>query len=237
MARKSKKEKPSTIADPKALLKDLTKKKPVGESAVPKLKANKEKGTLDLEENEASQLLGAEQIEGDLGLRQNALSQMEEFLQDTEGLVPDILKGTSLTQEDLHAVEAPVEEAADPNAPTGNIWQDSMIFFRQLGRAYNLRYEMWEQQYTIILKILQKIWKTNSTNTTNLLKSLDNLERRLLQGLAQFEVKRDEVQRYAETDFKKISENLKKTLNLLALQLKAFKLGDIVGEMYDIYAV
>jgi len=109
------------------------------------------------------------------------------------------------------------------------------IFFRQLAAAYSLRYEMWENFYTTIMNILGKVYKVNKENSDKLILGIENVHVKLTEGLEKFMKKRDEVERYAEVEFKEIAKNLRKTLNLLALQLKAFKLNEIVNQIYNIY--
>ncbi len=155
--------------------------------------------------------------------RAQAVSQIQDFLKMADGM---------LAVEP--APQAPVQEV-DPNAPTGVIWNDLQIFFRQLAAAYSLRYEMWENFYTTIMNILGKVYKVNKENSDKLILGIENVHVKLTEGLEKFMKKRDEVERYAEIEFKQIAKNLRKTLNLLALQLKAFKLNEIVNQIYNIY--
>ena len=55
-------------------------------------------------------------------------------------------------------------------------------------------------------------------------------------GLERFRVKRDDVETYSETNHTEVALMLKKTLNLLALQIKEFKLKNLLNQLISIYA-
>ncbi len=211
--------------NPKDLLESL-KKVSLREENLPQLKK-----TERIEEGQESQ----EMMQSELGVltdagiptepeaRAEAVSQIEDFLKTADGMLG------------IEPVQQAPAQIIDPNAPTGIIWNDLQIFFRQLAAAYSLRYEMWENFYTTIMNILGKVYKVNKENSDKLILGIENVHVKLTEGLEKFMKKRDEVERYAEVEFKEIAKNLRKTLNLLALQLKAFKLNEIVNQIYNIY--
>jgi hypothetical protein len=119
--------------------------------------------------------------------------------------------------------------------PTGEIFKDMQIFFKQLGRAFTKRYELWEQTDSSILKILRKMQQNLQHNTEQLVETIEALHTKIKKGLKEFVQKRNEVERYAEADFNVVAKNLRKTLELLNFQIREFKLQKLVGELYDIY--
>ena len=46
--------------------------------------------------------------------------------------------------------------SVDDEAPTGDLFIDMEIFFKQLGRAYKSRYELWESTSVAIMKVLKE---------------------------------------------------------------------------------
>lgn len=120
--------------------------------------------------------------------------------------------------------------------PTGNFWGDSEIFFKQLGKSYEDRYSLWNQTSSSILTILRKMRRINESNSENLIQSIKNLEIKLNAGLKDFSMKRNEVERFSDIDYKLVTKNFKKTMELLNMQIREFKLQQSISELYDIYA-
>ncbi|WP_371803187.1 hypothetical protein [Candidatus Lokiarchaeum ossiferum] len=121
------------------------------------------------------------------------------------------------------------------DTPTGNFWGDSEIFFKQLGKSYEDRYSLWNQTSSSILTILRKMRRINESNTENLIKSINDLELKLNSGLKDFSMKRNEVERFSDIDYKRVIKDFKKTMDLLNMQIREFKLQQSISELYDIY--
>lgn len=118
---------------------------------------------------------------------------------------------------------------------TGRFFVDMQIFFKQLGRANAQRFELWESTLSTILKILRKMQQNQQQNTELLIQAIERLHMKIKKGLQEFLVKRDEVERFSDTDFKQMAKSLKKTLELLNFQIREFKMQQTVSELYDIY--
>lgn len=217
MSEENEEKKPSV--SPKELFESL-KKVSRGKDELPQLKHTED--SEDLEQMDLD-LCSASAIEEDPNIRAQAVSQMEDFLKIADGML------------EVEQKKKDSSKQADPNAPTNVIWTDLAIFFRQLAAVYNLRYEMWEGFYTNVMNILGKIYKVNKENSENLIVAIENVSEKLNEDLNKFIKKRDEVERYSDVDFKNVQKNLRKSLNLLSLQLKAFKLNEKVNEIYNIY--
>ncbi len=143
------------------------------------------------------------------------------------------LKITPIAQPEAKFIGSEIQE--DEN-PTGNYWRDSQIFFKQLGRSYEERYLLWNQTYSSIVAILRKMRRINESNTNSLIKSIKDLEIKLISGLEDFAMKRNEVERFSDIDYKLVTKNFKKTMELLSLQMREFKLQQSMNELFEIYA-
>lgn len=118
---------------------------------------------------------------------------------------------------------------------TGELFPDLQIFFKQLGRAFGKRYQYWEGTDSNILMILRKMQQNTQENAVMMVKALEIINEKLRKGLSDFLAKREEVERYAECDYKQVAKNLKKTLELLNFQVREFKLQQMTSELYNIY--
>ncbi len=121
------------------------------------------------------------------------------------------------------------------NKATGNYWKDVSIFFSQIADAYKSRYEFWGINYESILTILKKMHAFNEVNIKSMEGVLKEIEIKIKKGLKDFTMKRDEVERFSDIDYKKVSKSFKKTIELLNLQIREFKLQQSISELYDIY--
>jgi exonuclease VII large subunit len=130
---------------------------------------------------------------------------------------------------------SPSNDAVLAMEPSGNFLQDIHIYFLQLQRAYNKRYELWEDTNQEILKILRKMQQNMQQNISVFIQSLEKIHKRLDDGLDDFTRKRDEIQRYSDVDYKQVVKELRETLLLLGIQIQDFKLRKTINELYDIY--
>jgi len=119
---------------------------------------------------------------------------------------------------------------------TSTFFKDTGVFFSQLGEAYEARYSLWEKSDLTLMAILREIRKINEDNTEQFVKSIDNLDKKIIKGFDEFLVKRTELERYSDTDYKEIAKNFQKTLDLLNFQIREFKLNQMVTEMFNIYS-
>ncbi|MFX1346030.1 MAG: hypothetical protein ACFFBC_08635 [Promethearchaeota archaeon] len=116
-----------------------------------------------------------------------------------------------------------------------NIYKKLMIFFEDLLKSYNERYERWENSISNILAILRKMRKITKKNTDDLVISINNQYKKIQENLELFKVKRDEVEKVAEVDIESMSGKFKRVLGLLELQIKEYQLkrvtDDLIHEM------
>jgi len=86
------------------------------------------------------------------------------------------------------------------------------------------------------MAILREIRKINEENTDQFVKAIDVLQNQISKGIHEFSVKRSEIERYSDTNYKEIVKMFQKTLDLLNLQIREFKLNQMVTEIFNIYA-
>jgi len=110
------------------------------------------------------------------------------------------------------------------------------IFFKQLGRAYKSRYEIWESTSVAIMKVLKEMRNYNEIQSGLVINTVEEIEEKLMKGLKTFETKRGEIERYAGIEYKLIIKGFKKTLDLLQFQIKQLKLQNEINDLYKIFA-
>ncbi|MFW9942243.1 MAG: hypothetical protein ACFFFT_14485 [Candidatus Thorarchaeota archaeon] len=129
----------------------------------------------------------------------------------------------------------PPVKKSQPLGKKDNIYKKLMIFFENLLKSYNERYERWENSISNILAILRKMRKITKKNTDDLVISINNQYKKIQENLELFKVKRDEVEKVAEVDIESMSGKFKRVLGLLELQIKEYQLkrvtDDLVHEM------
>ncbi|MHA1474188.1 MAG: hypothetical protein ACTSPA_08145 [Promethearchaeota archaeon] len=128
------------------------------------------------------------------------------------------------------------EESKKEEKTTSTFFKDTGVFFSQLGEAYEARYSLWEKSDLTLMAILREIRKINEDNTEQFVKAIENLDKKIIKGFDEFLVKRTELERYSDTDYKEIAKNFQKTLDLLNFQIREFKLNQMVTEMFNIYS-
>lgn len=126
--------------------------------------------------------------------------------------------------------ETPVNEE-----PTGKIFPDLEIFFQQLNRSFKGRYALWENTFLSALKLLRIIENQDNTNTNKIIEGLDFLEQKILKTFEQYKVKLNEVERYSDIEFRKISQDFKHTLDLLRMEIREYVLNKEINKLYAIY--
>ncbi len=94
---------------------------------------------------------------------------------------------------------------------------------------------MWESTIGTILKILRKTEQNLEINVDLLVNALEKINAKIGKGLKDFIEKRNEVERFAESDYNQMALSLKKTLELLNFQIREFKLQQMTSELYEIY--
>jgi hypothetical protein len=141
----------------------------------------------------------------------------------------------SSTPPPIEPEEQPEEQKKDERS-TGKFFKDTGVFFNQLGEAYEARYSLWEKSDLTLMAILREIRKINEENTDKFVRSIEELDKKIIKGFDEFLVKRNEIERYSDTDYKEIAKNFQKTLDLLNFQIREFKLNQMVTEMFNIYS-
>lgn len=105
-----------------------------------------------------------------------------------------------------------------------NIYIKLTEFFEGLLGSYNDRYDRWENSISAILAILRKMRKITKKNTEDLTVSINNIFEKIKVDLAQFKIKRTEIEKVAEVDIQSMSGKFKRVLGLLELQVKEYQL-------------
>ncbi|MHA1642285.1 MAG: hypothetical protein ACTSVX_06090, partial [Promethearchaeota archaeon] len=111
-----------------------------------------------------------------------------------------------------------------------NIYKKLEVFFEDYFNGYLERYERWENAISSILAILRKMRKITRKNTEDLLLTINNLHKKIIQSLELFKIKRDEIEKVAGVDIKSMSSEFKKVLGLLELQVKEYQLKKLTDE-------
>ncbi len=113
-----------------------------------------------------------------------------------------------------------------------SIFDDIGSFLEELLlHSYVKRYEYWEDSTNSMLSVLRTIQMANRKNSEFLAETIEKFHERISIGLDRFKIKRDYVEKFSETNSAEISDMLKKTLNLLALQLKEFKIKNQLNQI------
>ncbi len=136
-----------------------------------------------------------------------------------EVVIPEEKKPT----DEKEIVPTPVEEAPS-SVKRENIYMKLTEFFEGLLKSYSGRYDRWENSISAILAILRKMRKITKKNTEDLVISINNIFEKIQTDLAQFKIKRTEIERVAEVDIEWMSAEFKRVLGLLELQVKEYQL-------------
>ena len=118
---------------------------------------------------------------------------------------------------------------------TGELYGDIGVFITELTDSYAQRYDSWEESTNSILAVLRKLQMITLDNSQQLVSTIGDLQEQINHGLDRFRVKRDYVETYSETNHTEVAQMLKKTLDLLALQIKEFKLKSLLNQLITIY--
>lgn len=119
---------------------------------------------------------------------------------------------------------------------SGSFFTDTGVFFSQLGEAYEARYSLWEKSDLTLMAILREIRRINEENTVNFVKVIGELDKKIMKGFGEFLIKRNELERYSDTNYKKIAKNFQKTLDLLNMQIREYQLNQYVNQLFGIYS-
>ena len=127
--------------------------------------------------------------------------------------------------------EAQAAAAKDKAEFTGNIYDRLSGFFEELVESYSERYRRWENSISNLLSILRKMRKITKKNTEDLESSIKNLFETTQQGLTQFKVKRDEIEKVAGVNIQNMSIEFRRVLGLLEMQIKEYQLKRVTDEL------
>ena len=120
-----------------------------------------------------------------------------------------------------------------------DIYSKLAKFFVELFEGYNEQYARWENSISSILTILRKSRKITKKNTEDLESSINNMYEKIQVNLEQFKIKRDEIERQSDVDVENLSNEFKKVLGLLGLQIKEYQLkkemDDLIHQYKTIY--
>jgi hypothetical protein len=119
---------------------------------------------------------------------------------------------------------------------TGKLFGDIGVFLTELTDSYSQRYDSWEESTNSVLAILRKLHIITLENSQQLVSTIETFQEQINSGLDKFRVKREYVETISESNHTEVAHMLKKTLNLLALQIKEFKLKNILNQLISIYA-
>lgn len=134
--------------------------------------------------------------------------------------------------EEQNKKEEILTEEKEEKEKKKSIFDDIGSFLEELLLdSYVKRYEYWEDSTNSMLSVLRTIQMANRKNSEFLAETIEKFRERISIGLDRFKIKRDYVEKFSETNSAEISDMLKKTLNLLALQLKEFKIKNQLNQI------
>ena len=111
-----------------------------------------------------------------------------------------------------------------------SIYPKLEVFFKDLIEGYNTKYNRWEESISSILSILRQMRKVTKKNTEDLVGSINNAYEKIQKSLDEFVIKRNEVEKIAEVDIDTLSNQFKKVLGMLELQVKEYQFKRLVDE-------
>ena len=135
-----------------------------------------------------------------------------------------------LTGEPSEGKSSVIEEPSFTQKEPESIYPKLSEFFTSLLEGNSKRYDQWEDSISSILSILRKMRKITKKNTEELVLSINNSFKRVQAGLEEFRLKRDEVQKVSEVNLENLSNQFKKVLGLLELQVKEYQLKLITDD-------
>ncbi|MCP4761651.1 MAG: hypothetical protein GY870_07705 [archaeon] len=130
---------------------------------------------------------------------------------------------------------APVKVDEDPYKPTETLMGDIGVFLQELIDSYGTRYDMWEESTNMVLGVLRKMQMINKENAEILVETIGIEHDKIKKGLDRFKTKRDAVEKYSDANYAEVAGMLKKTLDLLSLQLKEFKIKSLLNQVLEVY--
>ncbi|MHA1293595.1 MAG: hypothetical protein ACTSQJ_13130 [Promethearchaeota archaeon] len=112
-----------------------------------------------------------------------------------------------------------------------NIYEKLGQFFNELMDGYSRQYSRWENSISNLLAIMRKMRKITKKNTEDLTVSINNMLEKIQEGLKQFKIKRDEIEKVAGVNIESMSGEFKRVLGLLELQIKEYTLKKVTDEL------
>jgi len=143
---------------------------------------------------------------------------------------PDEVPHEELGEESSEGTSSVIEEPSFIQKEPESIYPKLSEFFTSLLEGNSKRYDQWEESISSILSILRKMRKVTKKNTEELVLSINNSYKRVQTGLEEFRLKRDEVQKVSEVNLDILSNQFKKVLGLLELQVKEYQLKLITDD-------
>lgn len=134
------------------------------------------------------------------------------------------------------APPAPPAEKVKIYEPTGELWGDVSVFMEELIDSYAERYDIWEESTNQVLDVLRHLQMINQENSEILIETIEKVHKKIELGLQKFKQKRDYIEKMSDSNYQRVARMLKKTLDLLSLQLKEIKLKNLLNQLYEIYA-
>ncbi len=136
---------------------------------------------------------------------------------------------TTVNNEDMGSELSSVEK--EPSfVKKESIYPKLEDFFKDLIEGYNTKYERWEDSISSILSILRQMRRITKQNTEDLVSSINNAYEKVQNGLNEFVIKRTEVEKIAEVNSHALSNQFKKVLGMLELQVKEYQFKRLVDE-------
>ena len=121
-----------------------------------------------------------------------------------------------------------------PQAPDKDVYEKLATFFTDHINNYTERYKSWENSISSLLSILRKMRKITKKNTEDLESTIINQFSKAEEGLKQFKIKRDEIERVAGVNIQSMSSEFKRVLGLLELQIKEYQLKRVSDDLMRI---
>ena len=175
------------------------------------------------------------------------ITPSQEQIEDLKDKIDENVKNEIPSQEIIKPIDIPPPPPPPPQAlsqeiktkpenATINFFKDMGTFFNQLGETYEARYSLWEKSDLTIMSILRELRRVNEENSDKFVEIINELNTKLSNGLNEFLIKRNELERYSDTNYKEIAKKFQKTLDLLNFQIREFRLHQMVNELFIIYS-
>ncbi|MHA1728653.1 MAG: hypothetical protein ACTSWY_07955 [Promethearchaeota archaeon] len=143
----------------------------------------------------------------------------------------EILDNNTSNTENVDKKDIQIDSPIEKDKSESSFFGDVGIFLEELTNSYEERYNYWEDSTNHILSVMRKILIVNRQNSNLFNKTLESHHKKIIAGIQRFKTKRDYIEAISDTKFIEVTKILNKTLSLLALQLKEFKIKNELNKL------